>query len=156
MHLGKRCSARNSGTYCQPAANCGFNGKESGRAGTSSRPAGLFSQFKFNDLFVEHHIFLFYDHIQLIRRALAEPDVVSSDTDTILGRADLWDGRYIEARLCGRPGQTALLAVVLYDFGGELQTYRNSTEYQTGFEFTHEGMEFIVGFVPEERRKRHE
>ena len=25
------------------------------------------------------------DHIQLIRRALAEPDVVSSDTDTILG-----------------------------------------------------------------------
>ena len=76
--------------------------------------------------------------------------------DTILGRADLWDGRYIEARLCGRPGQTALLAVVLYDFGGELQTYRNSTEYQTGFEFTHEGMEFIVGFVPEERRKRHE
>ena len=96
------------------------------------------------------------DHIQLIRRALAEPDVVSSDTDTILGRADLWDGRHIEARLCGRPGQTALLAVVLYDFGGELQTYRNSTEYQTGFEFTHEGMEFIVGFVPEERRKRHE
>ena len=96
------------------------------------------------------------DHIQLIRRALAEPDVVSSDTDTILGRADLWDGRYIEARLCGRPGQTALLAVVLYDFGGGLQTYRNSTEYQTGFEFTHEGMEFIVGFVPEERRKRHE
>ena len=68
------------------------------------------------------------DHIQLIRRALAEPDVVSSDTDTILGSADLWDGRYIEARLCGRPGQTALLAGVLYDFGGELQTYRNSTE----------------------------
>lgn len=66
MHLGKRCSARNSGTYCQPAANCGFNGKESGRAGTSSRPAGLFSQFKFNDLFVEHHIFLFYDHILVV------------------------------------------------------------------------------------------
>lgn len=98
-------------------------------------------------------IVISWEDMQLIRRALSEPDAVGADTDTVLGRVDLWDGRYVEARLCGRPGQTALLAVALYGPGGELQTYRNSTEYQTGFEFTHNGVEFIVSFVPEEGRK---
>ena len=37
-----------------------------GREQMRSCPAGLFSQFKFNDLFVEHHIFLFYDHILVV------------------------------------------------------------------------------------------
>lgn len=73
------------------------------------------------------------DHIQLIRRALAEPDVVSSDTDTILGRADLWDGRYIEARLCGRPGQTALLAVVRKYRASPLVSTRPSMPLYTQF-----------------------
>lgn len=93
------------------------------------------------------------EDLQLIHRALAEPDVVGAEADTVLGKAGLWDGRYVEARLCGRPGQTALLAVALYGPGGGLQTYRNSTEYQTGFEFVHNDVDFIVNFVPEEGRK---
>ena len=31
-----------------------------------SCPAGLFSQLQSDDLLVEHHIFLFYDHILVV------------------------------------------------------------------------------------------
>ena len=68
MHLGKRCSARGSGIY-SPA--CGelwalTEKSPAGREQMRSCPAGLFSQLQSDDLLVEHHIFLFYDHILVV------------------------------------------------------------------------------------------
>ena len=91
------------------------------------------------------------ENMQLARRALSEPDAVSAEADTVLGKTSTWDGRAVEARLCGRPGQTALLAVAVFAPDGELETYRNSTGYQSGFTFTHRGVEFVVCLVPENR-----
>ena len=68
MHLGKRCSARGSGIY-SPA--CGelwalTEKSPAGREQMRSCPAGLFSQLQSDDLFVEHYIFLFYDHVLMV------------------------------------------------------------------------------------------
>lgn len=67
MQLDNRCGARVSGMFHYGAVNRGHNGKASSKEGTCrSRPTGRFSQLQFDTLLVEHHIFLFYDHVLVV------------------------------------------------------------------------------------------
>ena len=67
MQFGNRCGARVLDMFHYEAANRGHNGKAPGKVGICrSRPAGRFLQLQFDDLLVEHHIFLFYDHVLVV------------------------------------------------------------------------------------------
>ena len=94
------------------------------------------------------------ENMALIRRAMSEPDIVPADADTVLGETSTWDGQSVEARLCGRTGQTALLAAAVFAPDGSLRAYRNSEKYESGFTFTHQETEFVVCLVPEDGRDK--
>ena len=67
MQFGNRCGARVLDMFHYEAANRGHNGKAPGKVGICrSRPAGRFLQLQFDTLLVEHHIFLFYDHVLVV------------------------------------------------------------------------------------------
>ena len=67
MQLGNRCDAKVAGMFHYGAANRGHNGKAPSKVGTCrSRPAGRFLQLQFDTLLIEHHIFLFYDHVLVV------------------------------------------------------------------------------------------
>ena len=69
MQARNHCGATGLKIYRPTCGNYGYNGKASGKVGTycvSSRPAGRFSRLQFDDLFVEHHKFLFYDHVFMV------------------------------------------------------------------------------------------